>query len=403
MESITHFFNKEVQLTEISNLELVDRYDEKNPIVMYNEILKKIKEKSNKAIGLTEQIETAEYLKRELEILKEKLNIKLNHFSINTEGSIIVTTFKKGQHYLAPTHFETGAYLSLPHFDHMLNCNSEGIPKLHIGKYTRIGKNAAINAGGDIFIGDYVWLAPGSTLLRQEHNAYGQPSIAARSVAMTKQPSIYIENFAWVGKDALVGWEAQYTGKCSIVGSRSFINKWVGDYSVVGDHSKILKYLPYKGYFMEYYKPNLKELLKVTNWEKINEEWLEVFNKVDKKSKEIEVQKRLKEKKHLRILLLNTKNHKILENINIQNQTDILLLDSKQIPFYLQKAEYLNNYRVRVRKISTLENIPLEDCCESFRKENGYDYVITNKVNKDVLKEIQRIIKKDGEVIELDS
>lgn len=136
---------------------------------------------------------------------------------------------------------------------------------------------------------------------------------------------------------------------------------------------------------------------------KINEEWLEVFNKVDKKSKEIEVQKRLKEKKHLRILLLNTKNHKILENINIQNQTDILLLDSKQIPFYLQKAEYLNNYRVRVRKISTLENIPLEDCCESFRKENGYDYVITNKVNKDVLKEIQRIIKKDGEVIELDS
>lgn len=59
------------------------------------------------------------------------------------------------------------------------------MPSIKIGQYVRFGRNAAVNAGGDVEIGDGVWLSPGSQLLRQDHDPYGRLSIGSRTVAMT--------------------------------------------------------------------------------------------------------------------------------------------------------------------------------------------------------------------------
>ncbi|MEE6666163.1 hypothetical protein PS423_01965 [Pediococcus acidilactici] len=268
MQSIEKFFDANIKLTkfERNNEDLDDFPDNMNhPIVKFNKVLKEVRNKSKKTKKLADEIAIVKYLKSKLEKLSSEIGLNDQHFQIDTTGKTIIVKDKSGQHYISPTHFEKGAYLSSPHFDHELNYSKNEIPKIHIGKYTRLGKGASINAGANIYIGNYVWLAPGSVLLRQAHNAYGQPAVGSRTIAMTQQPAIYVSDYAWVGREAIVGWDASYIGKASIVGARSFINKWVGDYSIVGDHSKILRYMPYKAYFMEYYKPSLKEILKISD------------------------------------------------------------------------------------------------------------------------------------------
>ncbi|MEE6729857.1 hypothetical protein PS421_09255 [Pediococcus pentosaceus] len=406
MANLEKFFNNNISISEVSGKDTLGNFSsEEFPVVKFNNLLKRIRAESKKTTKLSDEIAIVDKLKNALEELAKELGLEANHFSINNDGPTIVVGSGKGQHYISPTHFENGAYLSSPHYDHELKYGADDLPKIHIGKYTRFGKGASVNAGANIYIGDYVWMAPGSILLRQEHNAYGQPSIGARTVAMTKQPPIHVEDYAWIGKEAIVGWNAQYIGKASIVGARSFINKWVGVYSIVGDHSKILRYMPYKAYFMEYYQPQLTDVLKITDWNEIYREWISFYkNRINSFNKRsfltddiLDVIKKIKFNE--KVLVINPNDPCFLDKLSNQTQVDILVDNSKITPFILQKAEELGFAKVRVRKNSKNKLLPVDDNKKIFGKENGYDYLINGDNGNFTKKYLYRVLKHNGKII----
>lgn len=399
--NLKKFIDENLQISTCSNISLLEQYPKTAPIILLNKILMDIKSTSLKISNLTDQINIVKLLNDKLQNLSKSLNLPSNHFDININGKPYIIKNHVGQHYILPTHFEKGAYLSLPHFDHDIQKKANQLPKIHIGKFTRFGKNSSINAGGNIDIGNYVWLAPESVLLRQEHSAYGQPAVAARSLSMTRQPSIKINDYAWIGRGAIVGWNCQYIGRQSIVGSKSFINRWVGDYSIVGDHSKILNYLPYKAYLDIYYQPHFIQLLKISNWNKVNNAWIKEFNS----------QYNLHLNKSYLIKLLNdlsnTKDNVLIYKTPAQNiisglkgqRTDILLSNKKEIPYDLEIAKEEHYMNLRIRYIDDkLLSIPADSAKWSFDKYTGYQVVIA-LTNKFSLQEIKRVTNNYGYIL----
>lgn len=277
MVDTNKYISDNIRVNHISEKELPSHNGINNPachpIVLFNDAIRQVRGKSNETQTICDEIEIARMLKANLRHVSETLRLPEDHFSIDISGDPMVVSSGQGQHYILPTHFERGSYFSSPHFDHELDFSASQIPSIRIGKYVQFGIGSCVNVGGDLSIGDYVWIAPGAVLLRQEHSAYGQPGVAARTVSMTKQPGICMSDYAWIGKDAIVGWNCGYVGKASIVGSRSFVNKWVGDYSIVGDHSRILAYLPYKAYFLEQCKPSFEQVLRISDWQAIYDDW----------------------------------------------------------------------------------------------------------------------------------
>jgi len=400
MNKIESFFDENIELVDLDIKQKIEEFkiSPDHPIIEFNKILMDIKHASTNSKNVNDEINAMTMFQTKLNNFSKKFNMKNNHFKINTSGPTIVVKDVMGQHYIAPTHFEKGAYFSSPHYDHELNFTVEQIPQIHIGQYTRFGKNSAVNAGANIFIGDFVWLAPGSTLLRQEHNAYGQPSIGARTVSMTKQPAIYVSDYAWVGRDAIVGWGSEYIGKCSIVGARSFINKWVGDYSIVGDHSRILGYLPYKAYFMAYYQPTLKNVLRISSWDRIYDEWKIYYEKnkslynqifLPETSQSNVVGQKLKSKG--KVLIINPKSANLFNSFPKNTTLDIFSRNEKLIPFILQEASNMKMTNIRVRHISKGNQLFLPQNKKSMMKETGYDIIITPS-NEDFIKNKRNII-----------
>ncbi|MDE7512279.1 acyltransferase [Pediococcus pentosaceus] len=407
MENITKFYDQSIEVSEFaqSNSELgVFDDNTRVPVVKFNNILKEVRTQSKKTVDLSDEIAIVEVLKQKLAHLGKEFHLPKEHFYIDNTGATLLIKSGRGQHYISPTHFENGAYLSSPHYDHELNYSVNELPKLHIGKYTRFGKGASVNIGADIFIGDYVWLAPGSVLLRQEHDAYGQPSIGARTVAMTKQPAIHISDYAWVGRDVIVGWGAKYIGKASIVGARSFINKWVGDYSIVGDHSKILRYLPYKAYLMEYYNPSINDVLRISDWNKVYKEWIKYYHtKIsdydystfinDYMRKELEL---LDGRKNIAVIEPDTPN--FLEILPGSSNIDVLVKDQKLTPFILQKAQNLGYKNVRVRNLNVFnQKFPMLDRSQFIAgKETGYDVIMSSEITEDLRENLADSLKSTG-------
>lgn len=244
------------------------------PVAEYTRTLRILREEVKKVATPREEIAFGVRFRDALAELSARLQLSGEHFSIDTAGSPLLVKEGTGEHLISPTHFENGAYFSHPHADHQLDLPAERLPRIKIGRYVRFGKNAALNAGGDVTIGNGAWLSPGSQLLRQDHDAYGRPSVGARTVSMTKLPPIVLEDYAWVGREAMVGWNADYIGRCSIVATRAFLNTWVGDYCVTGDRGKILQYMPFKAYLIEHKNASFEDLLRITDWGGVNEEWL---------------------------------------------------------------------------------------------------------------------------------
>lgn len=410
MLDIKKFYDSSINVTSVSKIDKeIGKYraNKTQPIIEFNSILINTRKKSQSSNSIYDEISTMQFFKKELKTLSQQYKLSSNHFQIDSDGDPLLIQNETGEHYISPTHFEKGAYFSSPHFDYELNFSSERIPKIHIGKFTRFGQGSAVNVGADVYIGDCVWLAPGSTLLRQEHNAYGQPSIGSRTMAMTTQPPIHIADYAWIGRDAIVGWGARYIGKCSIVGARSFINKWVGDYSIVGDHSKILGYLPYKAYFMEYYSPSLKDVLQISDWEKIFEEWKNYYNKNIKTFKNIFpsltsfVQEKLSIKS--RVLIINPTTPSLFADFPKKAALDILIKDKSLLPFILQEAQNMGMQNVRTRILENLEQLPLETNLSVIGRETGYDLMFVNKesITHIELSILKNSLKSDGLLIDI--
>lgn len=244
------------------------------PIAEYAKTLRILRNEVKDVAAQGDEIAFGLRFRDALSELSERLQLPDDHFSVDTAGSPLLVKEGSGEHLISPTHFENGAYLSHPHADHQLDLPANQLPRIKIGRYVRFGRNAAVNAGGDVTIGNGAWLSPGSQLLRQDHDAYGRPSVGARTVAMTKLPPIVLEDYAWVGRETMVGWSADYIGRCSIVATRAFLNTWVGDYSVAGDRGKILQYMPFKAYLVEQKGASFEDLLRIVDWGGVNEEWI---------------------------------------------------------------------------------------------------------------------------------
>lgn len=402
LKNIQTFFDKEIILNYLKQDEKIPSFKQngQHPIVEFNNILidtKKISEQSN---DYNDEISVMKDFKTKLSSFSKRFNLDSKHFVIDNSGKTIVVKTSQGQHYILPTHFEKGSYFSSPHFDHQLNYLPEKVPKIHIGKYTRFGKGSVVNAGGDIYIGDYVWLAPGSTLLRQEHNAYGQPSIGSRTPLMTRQPGIHLADLSWIGRDAIVGWNCEYVGKSSIVGARSFINKWVGDYSIVGDHSKILSYLPVKAFLMEYYHPSIEEILQISNWENIYQEWQSFYvkNKVYQQKNIIVSPHNVPlTNKDCRVLIVNPSTSEMFSKFTRNSNIDIFLEDKLLTPFILQKAQNLNMSNVRVRQFNNIGRASVSSNQRVMGRETGYDMIIVpQNINDEYRYTLQAALKSDG-------
>jgi hypothetical protein len=169
MKTAHSYLSDSITVTPISE-EHIPTYQgiddrKRHPIVLFNDAIRQVRQQSAGTKTLQDELQIARLLAAKLESVSKILHLPDDHFSVDTSGEAFAVSNSQGQHYILPTHFEKGAYFSSPHFDHELNYSALQIPKIRIGKYVQFGIGSCINVGGDLSIGDYAWLAPGSVLL----------------------------------------------------------------------------------------------------------------------------------------------------------------------------------------------------------------------------------------------
>lgn len=247
------------------------------PIISYVRALNDLRARSGGISSYADEMAMMREFGDSLNEVAETLGLPEDHYSIDTSGEPIIVQEGHGEHVILPTHMEKGAYFNDPHADHQLDYTAEQLPRIQIGRYTRIGNNVGINAGGNVNIGSGAWLAPKSYLLLQNHSGYGRPAVGARSGAMTELPGITIGDNAWIGKESVVGWDTDYVGTGAVVATRSFVNGYVGDYSLTGDRGRIVQYFPWKAAAYENMGISFEDGLKISDWEAVQRRWLEGY------------------------------------------------------------------------------------------------------------------------------
>lgn len=372
------------------------------PIADYTSTLRFLRKEALSIRTYREEIDFAKLFNCRLNELSLRQGLHRDHFSIDTGGDPLLVRELGGEHLISPTHFENGAYFSHPHADHQLTLSAEHLPRINIGRYVRFGRNASVNAGGDVTIGNGVWLSPGSQLLRQDHDAYGRPSIGARTVAMTKLPPIVLADYAWVGREAMIGWGADYIGKCSVVATRAFNNTWVGDYSIAGDRGKILQYMPFKAYQIEHLGTPFESLLKIADWEAVNSEWLIKYR--------TSIEPQIKDHAYDVLSPYATGNVLVLEANNPdgfssfgKHPVDIINRDRQACASILQWAVDNKKYNIRFRGDLSDNKLPFSDAgLGHYLRKSGYSLVICNSPSQDVslqlIMEMLRITLPDSVV-----
>jgi acetyltransferase-like isoleucine patch superfamily enzyme len=377
------------------------------PIVRYAQVLKELRTLSAAIGDEQQQMEFGRLVAARFARLAAELSLPHGHFAVDTTGEPLLVKEGAGQHWILPTHFEGGAYFSAPHADHQYGLAAHHIPRIRIGRYVRFGKNSGINAGGDITMGDGVWLSPGSMLLRQDHGAYGRPSVGARTVSMTTQPGVTLRDYAWVGRDAMVGWNSDYLGLGSIVGTRSFINNWVGDYSIVGDHDRILQYQPFKAFLLGRYRLTVEETLRISDWAAVDRDWRQVY--ADRAGALLGSGDLTPFAESVqdagaapRALLVRPGSLRLVPALS-GGRLDIVTGSQELTPYLLQWASYAKAKRVRVRSDLTGTALPLETAgTYHYDKRVGYELVVAEydpAAASVPLPELQRVLLPGGVLI----
>ncbi|MBC3468620.1 hypothetical protein [Pseudomonas sp. RW10S2] len=372
----------------------------KSPIADYTAVLRQLREEVKSVATFRDEIEFGKRFRDRLNQLAARHQLPDTHFSIDTSGDPLIVREGDGEHLVSPTHFENGAYFSHPHADHQLRWTADRLPHIQIGRYVRFGRNCSVNAGGDVKIGDYAWLSPGSQLLRQDHDPYGRPSVAARTVAMTRLPAVTIEPYAWIGREAMIGWNADYLGKASIVAARTFLNGWVGDYSVTGDRGKVLQYLPYKAYLFEINKFAFIDSLRVTDWAEIDSEWrgLYALRAKDHRDKAT-LPDGIINGKNVLVVAPDTPN--FVNSLSAQS-IDVIGRDRDICADILQLCVERRKYNLRYRGDLTATRLPFPTAgTEHYRRDIGYDAVVSFDETHDpsLLYEIYRVTKHGGQIL----
>lgn len=376
------------------------------PVPRYVKTLRQLRKASQTISCHRDEIQFGVTFGEHLQELSNDFGLSKKHFSVNTSGSPLIVKEQVAEHLISPTHFENGAYFSHPHADHQLDHAAHELPSIKIGQYVRFGRNAAVNAGGDVDIGDGVWLSPGSQLLRQDHDPYGRLSIGSRTVAMTRLPPVRLCDYAWVGREAIVGWNADYLGKASIVGIRSFLNTWVGDYSIVGDQGKVLQYLPFKAHLMEAYQPSIEQTLQVSDWAAINSDWLMIYRDGPKS----DAAARLPEEVAAYLDTLGKKSVLLIappDNSQLQafakHGIDVISSTRQQFAHHLQWAQDQGHKQVRLRADLDFSRLPFASAGDfHYRRRLGYSLIVANsapveaETHRAYVKELARVLAPDA-------
>lgn len=408
--SVSQYFDQSVRIDTVPVSSVQTTIDDRGatPVAIYARALRGLRSKSKNVGDELEQLEFGRLVAETLAGLQAELCLPDGHFSVDTSGEPLLISEGTGSHWVMPTNFENGAYFSTPHADHQYELTAMELPRIRIGKYVKFGKGAGVNAGGDIVIGDGSWLSPGSLLLRQDHTAYGRPSVGSRTVAMTRQPGIRMGEFSWVGRDAMVGWNCDYIGTGGIIGTRSFVNSWVGDHAIVGDHDRILHYQPFKAFLADRYHPTVEETLRITDWQRIDEDWRVVYAKTRKSLQgpafDADLAGWLKESvgPNYRALVIEPRALSFLDLFD-GARLDIAAGDTALTPYILQWAMDHRNRRIRVRTDLTDGTLPLETSGhQHYLKKVGYEVIVyeyDESATELPLAEIQRPLASGGLLI----
>ncbi|MBU3065000.1 hypothetical protein KO481_26145 [Nocardia sp. NEAU-G5] len=407
---VSQYFDQSVRVDSVPASSVPDAIDAQasTPVAVYARALRGLRGKSKNIGDELDQLEFGRLVAETLTGVQTELQLPEGHFSVDTSGEPLLVTEGTGSHWVMPTNFENGAYFSTPHADHQYGLTATQLPRIHIGRYVKFGKGAGVNAGGDIIIGDGSWLSPGSLLLRQDHTAYGRPSVGSRTVAMTRQPGIRMGEFSWVGRDAMVGWNCDYIGAGGIVGTRSFVNSWVGDHAIVGDHDRILQYQPFKAFLADRYHPTVEETLRITDWHRIDEDWRVVYDRTRTSLRgpafDPDLASWLRDSvgASYRALVVEPRSLSFLELLD-GARVDIASSGTALTPYILQWAMDHRNRRIRVRTDLDGASLPLETSGnQHYLKNVGYDVIVyeyDESATALPLTEIQRPLASGGLLI----
>ncbi|MCF1464029.1 hypothetical protein FS827_22245 [Agrobacterium vitis] len=410
---ITEYFDTSITIDalDISKVDkLLTRFESElhsdrssSPIAAYARTLRGLRKEVQSVQTNKDEIEFGHTFKERLLSLAKELQLPDDHFSIDVSGEPLLVREERGEHLISPTHFENGAYFSHPHADHQLDWRADELPRIKIGQYVRFGRNASVNAGGDVTIGNGAWLSPGSQLLRQDHDPYGRPSVGSRTVAMTKLPPITLEEYAWVGRETLIGWGADYLGKASVCATRAFVNTWVGDYSITGDRGRIIQYMPFKAYALEYSDTSLRDVLRITDWSAINTAWLETYRSSPADAQTVAELPADILRKGASVLVIAPSGLNVVSAFKHQ-KIDIIDYSRKMSPYILQWAQDNGKYDVRFRADLNTRTLPFPTGGDvHYRRTIGYDTVVCclgiDELSVGFLNEIKRVLRTSGKLI----
>ncbi|WP_019582725.1 hypothetical protein [Pseudomonas mandelii] len=198
---------------------------------------------------------------------------------------------------------------------------------------------------------------------------------------MTRLPPVRLCDYAWVGREAIVGWNADYLGKASIVGIRSFLNTWGGDYSIVGDQGKVLQYLPFKAHLMETYQPSIEQTLQVSNWAAINSDWLMIYRDSPKRETPIlpaPLAEYLDTPGKKSVLLIAPSDNAQLQAFG-QHSLDVISSSRQPFAHHLQWAQDYGHKQLRLRADLDFSRLPFASAGDfHYRRRLGYSLIVAN-------------------------
>lgn len=202
----------------------------------------------------------------------------------------------------------------------------------------------------------------------------------------------------------MVGWAADYIGKASIIATRTFVNTWVGDYSIVGDRGKVLQYMPFKAYLLEHKKLSFKEMLMIDDWVSVDEEWLCYYrNKVEGNIINNILHEQIQLNKNDSVLIINPPNANGLADFTKQ-KLDIISTERRVCASVLQWCLDNNCYNVRFRGDFNLSSLPfLTGGSAHYRRKIGYSLVLCHlsakEINDKLMNEIMRVAAPGAKII----
>jgi len=102
---------------------------------------------------------------------------------------------------------------------------------LDLGNHVSINRNATINAGGGVTIGDWVMLGPGVTIYSQNHDL-SRADIPLALVEDVRVP-VYIGEGAWLGANSMI-LAGVTVGGGAVVAAGAVVTKDVAPFTIVG-------------------------------------------------------------------------------------------------------------------------------------------------------------------------